>query len=269
MQALAQAFAPLCSSHGGALLRLARLAAPSLACGRSAGGQQACFSAQPQAAVDSQPEPGLIEPHGGELVDLMVQDAEQRQELIASCKHKQECTDRNACDVELLTVGGFSPLTGFLDRTAYDSVVDTMRLPGQGLLLGLPVVMDTSSKAIQEGDRVLLTYRGQNIGVLDVTSKWEPNKAKETKLCYGTSSLEHPGVQMVAWERGRYYIGGPVHGLELPRRVFPCATPEEVRASLPRHADVVAFQCRNPVHRWAGQQGGRWHTLQLQQLTQP
>jgi hypothetical protein len=31
--------------------------------------------------------------------------------------------------------------------------------------------------------------------------------------------------------------------------VFPCATPEEVRASLPKGADVVAFQCRNPIHR--------------------
>lgn len=32
-------------------------------------------------------------------------------------------------------------------------------------------------------------------------------------------------------------------------RVFPCATPAEVRASLPPGADVVAFQCRNPIHR--------------------
>jgi hypothetical protein len=35
----------------------------------------------------------------------------------------------------------------------------------------------------------------------------------------------------------------------LSTRVFPCATPAEVRASLPTNADVVAFQCRNPVHR--------------------
>ena len=32
-------------------------------------------------------------------------------------------------------------------------------------------------------------------------------------------------------------------------RVFPCASPAEVRASLPTNTDVVAFQCRNPVHR--------------------
>ena len=35
----------------------------------------------------------------------------------------------------------------------------------------------------------------------------------------------------------------------VPRRVFPCQTAAEVRATLPPHTDVVAFQCRNPVHR--------------------
>jgi sulfate adenylyltransferase len=40
-----------------------------------------------------------------------------------------------------------------------------------------------------------------------------------------------------------------VYGFELPKRVFPCATPEEVRESLPVGEDVIAFQCRNPIHR--------------------
>ena len=40
-----------------------------------------------------------------------------------------------------------------------------------------------------------------------------------------------------------------VEGLEKPTRVFPCATPEEVRATLPAGKDVLAFQCRNPIHK--------------------
>ena len=43
--------------------------------------------------------------------------------------------------------------------------------------------------------------------------------------------------------------GGRVQGLALPERVFPCAAPAEVRATLPPGADVLAFQCRNPIHR--------------------
>jgi hypothetical protein len=43
--------------------------------------------------------------------------------------------------------------------------------------------------------------------------------------------------------------GGKVEGLALPERVFPCATPAEVRSTLPKDVDVLAFQCRNPIHR--------------------
>ncbi|GAB4819270.1 hypothetical protein N2152v2_006316 [Parachlorella kessleri] len=96
---------------------------------------------------------------------------------------------------------------------------------------------------------VLLTYRGQEVAVLDVESRWVPNKVAEAKACYGSTSLEHPAVHMVATERGRWYLGGRVTGLELPKRVFPCQTPQQVRASLPEQTHVVAFQCRNPIHR--------------------
>ena len=54
---------------------------------------------------------------------------------------------------------------------------------------------------------------------------------------------------MVAMERGPTYIGGPLKGIGAPPRDFPCATPAEVRNMLPGDVDVVAFQCRNPVHR--------------------
>lgn len=43
--------------------------------------------------------------------------------------------------------------------------------------------------------------------------------------------------------------GGKVEGLELPKRVFPCASPAEVRSTLPEGKDVLAFQCRNPIHK--------------------
>lgn len=192
---------------------------------------------------------GKIAPHGSSsLVDLMVKDAQQASKLAEGCNYKLELTERQACDVELLTVGGFTPLDGFMNEDAYHHVVDNMHLPN-GLIFGLPVVMDTFNDAIKPGSKVLLTYKGQNIAVMDVESRWVPDKVKETSNCYGSTSLEHPAVQMVAWERGPQYIGGKIHGLELPKRVFPCATPAQVREGLPSKADVVAFQCRNPIHR--------------------
>jgi sulfate adenylyltransferase len=190
---------------------------------------------------------GLIAPHGGSLVDLMV-PAVEREAVKASATKVVECSDRNACDVELLVVGGFSPLRGFMPQADYDSVVATNRTTS-GLLFGLPIVFDTADASIGLGDRLLLTYRGQDLAVFTVESKWEPDKAKEAQGCYGTTSIEHPAVKMIATERGRFYLGGTVQGLALPSRVFPCKTPAEVRANLPEGQDVVAFQCRNPIHR--------------------
>jgi len=190
---------------------------------------------------------GLIAPHGGVLVDLRL-PAEQWEAAMANVDHVLECSDRNACDVELLMVGGFSPLRGFMHQEDYQSVVANHRT-SSGLLFGLPIVMDTQRDDVLVGQRLLLTYRGQNLAVMTVESRWEPDKAREALGCYGTTSLEHPAVKMIATERGRFYLGGRIEGLELPQRVFPCKSPAEVRATLPEGQDVVAFQCRNPIHR--------------------
>ena len=190
---------------------------------------------------------GLIAPHGGSLVNLAVPAAE-RESLLAGVSRRIECSDRNACDVELLVVGGFSPLRGFMHQQDYEAVVAGHRTTS-GLLFGLPIVFDTDDASIAVGDRLLLTYRGQELAVLTVESRWEPDKAREAQGCYGTTSIEHPAVKMIATERGRIYLGGSIQGLELPSRVFPCKTPAEVRATLPSGQSIVAFQCRNPIHR--------------------
>ena len=190
---------------------------------------------------------GVIAPYGGTLVDLMVPNAEQSA-LKASATKTLECSDRNACDVELLVVGGFSPLRGFMHQEDYDAVVSGHRTAA-GHLFGLPIVMDTDRDDVVVGDKLLLTYKGQELALLEVEDKWEPNKVVEAQGCYGTTSLEHPAVRMIAMERKCFYLGGTLKGLELPSRVFPCKTPAEVRSDLPHGEDVVAFQCRNPIHR--------------------
>ena len=190
---------------------------------------------------------GVIAPYGGTLVDLMVAEAD-RAAVKATATKTIECSDRNACDVELLCVGGFSPLRGFMHQEDYDAVVSGHRLAA-GQLFGLPIVMDTDRDDVLVGDKLLLTYKGQDLAVLEVEDKWEPNKVAEAKGCYGTTSIEHPAVRMITMERKRFYLGGSLQGLALPERVFPCKTPAEVRAGLPEGEDVVAFPCRNPIHR--------------------
>jgi len=94
-----------------------------------------------------------------------------------------------------------------------------------------------------------LKYKNVPIATLDITSKFIPNKALEAKKCYGTTSIEHPAVSMITTERGKYYCGGKISGLNIPIREFPCKSPQQLRAELPSGKDIVAFQCRNPIHR--------------------
>jgi len=188
--------------------------------------------------------------HGGDLKNLMV--AESHKESVAKSATKVlDLNDRQSCDVELVINGAFSPIDGFMNQKTYAHVVENMRLPDSNLLFGLPVVLDTFRDDLTPGEKVLLKYKGDDIAVLDVDECYTPDKPLETLKCYGTSALEHPGVRMVAMERGPHYLSGKLQGLNLPKRPFPCQTPAEVREMLPSKdgKDVVAFQCRNPVHR--------------------
>ena len=174
------------------------------------------MNSQQESKRDSK---GLIPAYGGELKELIIKDEELKLQLLSQVSYEHECSDRNACDIELLMVGGFSPLEGFMDKEEYKSVIKSHR-DTKGLLFGLPIVFDTNNEQIKVGETILLTYKKQKLAVLEVSSKWEPDKSEEAEFCYGTNSLDHPAVRMIFNERGRYYIGGKVYGLELPNRIF-------------------------------------------------
>merc|ERR1712083_290945 len=128
-----------------------------------------------------------------------------------------------------------------------------MRL-ASGVLFSLPVVLDVTDTSLQ-GKKVLLKYNGVDMAVMEADEVWKPNKVKEAKSSYGTTSTEHPSVQELFETLGKYYVGGKVHGLMADfnevwgsmGKAFK--TPAEMRASLPAGRPVVAFQNRNPVHK--------------------
>ena len=169
------------------------------------------MKSQQEATRDSK---GLIPAYGGKLKELIIKNEELKSNLMHQVSYEHECSDRNACDIELLMVGGFSPLEGFMDKDEYESVIQNCRNK-KGLLFGLPIVFDTNNYQIKEGEKILLTYKKQKLAVLEISSKWEPDKSIEAKFCYGTNSMDHPAVKMIFNERGRFYIGGKIYGLSL------------------------------------------------------
>jgi len=194
------------------------------------------------------PEAG--KPHGGALVSTYVESEAEQKKLIAAATVTIELSERQACDVALIITGAFSPLTGFMKQADYEGVVSGMRTT-DGTLFGLPVVFDVTDDSMK-GKKVLLTYKGTKMAVLDAEEVYKPDKVKEAHGCYGTTKSEHPSVLELFESLGKFYVGGKVHGLIKGFEAVwgkGFSNPADVRKTLPAGKPVVAFQNRNPVHK--------------------
>ena len=201
----------------------------------------------------------LIAPHGGELINLIVEPA-RAAELKAHSKEwpSWDLTPRQVCDVELLLSGGFSPLRGFLTRSDYEGVCHNMRL-GSGVLWPMPITLDVTeefAKTLKPGSSkvALRDAEGVMLAVLDVDDVWQPDRAAEAKAVFGSTSKAHPGADYTINKSHPWYVGGKLEGLQPPSHYDFRAlrlTPAELRAEFVRLGwrRVVAFQTRNPMHR--------------------
>lgn len=200
----------------------------------------------------------INEPHGGKLVDLLVDDkTKSKLKKQAQDWPSWDLTRRQLCDIELLINGGFSPLSGFMNRKDYESVRDDMRL-SSGPLWPMPITLDVDAKfakSLKKNDKVALRdQEGVIIGILMVGDIWKPDKKKEAKGVFGTTDTAHPAVDYLMNQAGEYYVGGKVQGLELPNYYDfneHRLTPREVRDQFEKlgWTRVVAFQTRNPMHK--------------------
>ena len=198
----------------------------------------------------------LIPPHGGSLVDRMATSAEAAT-LAEQAKSlpKQALGMRPLSDLEMIAVGAFSPITGFMTSTDYKSVVNDMHLAG-GLPWSLPVVLATTRESARayEGKQIALTDEaGTALAIMDVQEAFDYDKQDEARKVYGTDEDKHPGVAAV-YAQEEVLIGGPVgvfqrqqHSEFLEHR----RDPKETRAVFEERGwkTIVGFQTRNPVHR--------------------
>lgn len=158
-------------------------------------------------------------------------------------------------DLEVMLVGGFAPVMGFMGKEDYESVVREVRLEN-GSLFPIPIVLDVpKASSYQVGDRVLLCDSfGNPLATMDITSRYTPDKDAEVLGVFGTNDRMHPGVQYVLDEMHEDYIGGTLTQIALPERndfkQFR-KTPAELKALFKERGwnEVVGFQTRNPMHR--------------------
>ncbi len=199
----------------------------------------------------------MNEPHGGWLVDCLA-TGEHAAELETEARSLPavRLNRFEFSDLEMLAIGGFSPLDGFMARDDYQSVLRQMRLVN-GLAWTLPItlaVAEDVGKSLRTGERVALQEEsGQAVAILKVKEAFQYDRELEARLVFQTTEQTHPGVAYLT-SRGDWLVGGPVEVFRRPNRgnfsKYRLA-PVDTRPIIADRGwkTVVGFQTRNPVHR--------------------
>ncbi|MBL6966513.1 MAG: bifunctional sulfate adenylyltransferase/adenylylsulfate kinase, partial [Anaerolineales bacterium] len=157
-------------------------------------------------------------------------------------------------DLELLAVGGYSPLDRFMSSADYQRVLTEMRL-ADGTLFPMPITLTVKKEDLPTRSEWVALRDSRNYLIaamrVDEVFTWDP--MREARLVLGSTDHRHPLVsEMERW--GDLCISGELKVINLPtyydfhdiRR-----TPSQTRALLEEmgNKNVVAFQTRNPMHR--------------------
>src|SRR5579872_5200204 len=198
----------------------------------------------------------LIAPHGGELRVNMAGETER----VSLREHARSLPkvvvgSRQLADLEMLAIGAYSPLGGFMNKSDYLSVVNDMHLHN-GLPWSVPITLSTTLEQairLKEGSQIALTdEQGTLQAVMTVEEKFDYDKQLEASKVYRTTEEAHPGVKAM-YQQGDILLGGPVRVVAVQNQAFAQYryTPTQSRQLFAERGwkRVVGFQTRNPVHR--------------------
>jgi sulfate adenylyltransferase len=199
----------------------------------------------------------MIQPHGGKLVNRLLQGkVREEARLRARSLKSLNVSSRIISDIELIAVGAFSPIEGFMGKEDYDSVIENMRLK-DGLPWTIPITLPVSEEeanGLEVGEELSLVDRDGNIiATLILEEKYPYDIDREAKNVYGTTDLAHPGVSVLDGQ-GSILLGGKISLITRPQDVeFPkySLDPSQTRQIFKDKGwrTIVAFQTRNPIHR--------------------
>lgn len=196
----------------------------------------------------------MIKPQVGVLKESFLSDSEffEAQKELTQLK-KIYLDEIEASDLALLANGAYSPLSGFNDSRDYHSILEKSRL-ASGQVWTIPIVLSVDSKLeYRTGEDVaLVSKEGLILGLLQIEEIYERDKAKEAVSVFGTTDLNHPGIDYLS-KKGDWLLAGEIKAVRRKGSLFPDyeLNPNELRKEFQKRGweSIVAFQTRNPIHR--------------------
>ena len=199
----------------------------------------------------------LVPPHGSNILNPLALSGDRLNTEVdnANSLPTITCSSREAGDIIMLGIGGFTPLDGFMNKADWQGVCDSMTM-SNGLFWPIPITLSTDDEDIIEGDEIAIVSPKNNkiIATMKVSEKYTIDKEHECNKVYKTTDLEHPGVVMVM-SQGKYNLAGPVKVLSdggFPGQYGDLyMTPMQTRSYFEEKGwkTIAAFQTRNPMHR--------------------
>ncbi|CAA7031733.1 unnamed protein product [Microthlaspi erraticum] len=215
-----------------------------------------------QSASSMAVKSSLIDPDGGELVELVVPESQiELKKAESESMPKVKLTQIDLEWVHVISEGWASPLKGFMREDEYLQSLhfNSLRLKdGSFVNMSLPIVLaiddDTKEQIGSSRNVALVSPQGDIIGSLRSVEIYKHNKEERIARTWGTTSPGLPYVEEYINPSENWLIGGDLEvfqtikyndGLDHYR-----LSPKQLRVEFDnRKADAVfAFQLRNPVH---------------------
>lgn len=212
----------------------------------------------------------LVPPHGGKglvccLLEGAAKDAEVKR---AAGLQRIDISARAKGDLIMMGTGGFSPLSGFMNKADWKGVCEKFMM-ADGTFWPVPITLDVDEN-LKVGTEIALFHKDELYATMKVEETYEMTEADKKNECYQvfkgegedsadakfweTALKDHPGVQMVMAQK-KYNIAGPVKVVSEGN--YPTKYPNVYKRPAALRAEmetrkwkkVAALQLRNPMHR--------------------
>jgi sulfate adenylyltransferase len=157
-------------------------------------------------------------------------------------------------ELEKIADDVFNPLTGFMTKQDFKSVVKNMRLEN-GQLFPLPVLLPVSlnkKKKLTLHKKSFLKYKKTIVAEIYINSIFTIDFSKHLKLLFGTNDIKHPGYKMLL-KSGNHFVGGPIKLIKRIQYKYSkyALTPKVIKMKIKKLnlKTVAGFQTRNVPHK--------------------